>query len=412
MPQASCGDQGDGGCGNFEHLLSRSLAAFYVVNFPNNPWGGVGVSDDAASCSGNDSPNCPWLYFPSQPLPIYNPGNSLRVNSVAVSDSGNNRTYSWNVTVYDSFPAGVYDYYAMVTDTSGQYQSCASSKWDRLTTVTVITPTATATPIPTATPTPGPWTKLKSSSFSSTATAANYVPETATAYDSEDTNQPVFILGKDTGGADAGLALRIDVGNDDRYSTNNWRDSQKSYSKSTNFTPSLYLDYVRSRKEYKNINNLSEIDADKINVIGANQTINVALPDVSPFVLVVTSNGSDLGTVNIDIENFTIVSGNGSMAIIADTINFCSGTDSPVAGCLTTVKEANGIFIANNINTGQTADQGLKIKGNLISRSGFTNNRRWTNLYMPSLFIVRDIQMYMDLLPYISTVTYNWRQLQ
>jgi hypothetical protein len=90
---------------------------------------------------------------------------------------------------------------------------------------------------------------------------------------------------------------------------------------------------------------------------------------------------------------------------LAQNINFAAA-----------VTQAKGIFIADNIDTGSTANQGLKIIGNLIAQSSLTNNRQWTNLNRPALFIVQDPSkynnFYLDLLPYLSTASYEWRQEQ
>jgi len=115
--------------------MARSLAVFSA-----GTWGGVGTIGTDAACSGNSGAGCPWTYFPT--LPLANASNNLAVNSVSFADSGNNRTYTWNVTLGAAFPAGTYNYYAMASDLSGHYQGCGAARWTKLSTVKIIAPLA------------------------------------------------------------------------------------------------------------------------------------------------------------------------------------------------------------------------------------------------------------------------------
>jgi hypothetical protein len=133
----SC-DPGEAYCSNFERQLARSL----VVFFDAGSWGGVGTIGTGAACSGNSGAGCPWTYFPTSPLPLANASGNATVNSVSFADSGNNRTYTWNVILGAAFPAGIYNYYAMASDLSGHYQDCGAARWTKLSTVEIIAPLA------------------------------------------------------------------------------------------------------------------------------------------------------------------------------------------------------------------------------------------------------------------------------
>ena len=157
--------------------------------------------------------------------------------------------------------------------------------------------------------------------------------------------------------------------------------------------------YIKARKQHKTITSLAEITADGIYIW--NGTNPLPINDTNKFrfdgfkVVFIST-----GTVNINTNN-GLDPTNGSLAIIAPTIAFHN-----------VVEEANGIFIADNITTGSPSNQGLKIVGNLIAQDSLTNDREWTNDNKPSLFIVFDQQKYIDLLPYLSTANYDWRQIQ
>jgi len=232
------------------------------------------------------------------------------------------------------------------------------------------------------------WVKLKNTSFTAGSTTSNYIPVFVNKFTPSDSDddalQKYFILGQS-----AGAALGI---NSNAYSSPNWDDS--SYSKSLSMmSPATFISYVKSRKEYQTITNLSDLAEDKINIWQGDLTIN----DQNNFnnkkiVLLVT------GTVTLDVPNFQPT--NASLAIAAQTINFTSS-----------VNYAEGLFIAQTINTGSNTT-GLKIKGNLVAQSTFNNGRSWSDTSRPAVLIVFDQKPYLDLLPYLSTANYEWRQIQ
>ena len=158
--------------------------------------------------------------------------------------------------------------------------------------------------------------------------------------------------------------------------------------------PTAFLSYVKSKKEYQTITNLADLADNKINLWQGDLTINnQANFNNKKVVLIVT------GTATLDMPNFQPAQA--ALAILAQTINFTSS-----------VKYAEGIFIAQTIDTGSTSNQGLKIKGNLIALTTLTNGRAWADNSQPSVFVVFDPVQYINLLPYLSTAYYDWRQIQ
>ncbi|MEK7625103.1 MAG: GBS Bsp-like repeat-containing protein, partial [Patescibacteria group bacterium] len=237
------------------------------------------------------------------------------------------------------------------------------------------------------------WYKLKSTSFIGSSTTGIAVPAFVSQYipgDVDDDTSKYFIIG------DAGSVLNTTVLPSTSYSSsNNWRDS--SYPESFSMNSSGFLSYIKSRKEHTKIDDLSKITADGI--YDWNGTVPLDITSVPPqfnsfkVVLIVS------GTVNINVADFSPT--NKSLALLADQINFSN-----------TTTQASGIFIANTINTGNPANQGLKIIGNLIAQTTLTNGRIWSDTSRPSIFIVFDPVQYLNLLPYLSTASYDWRQVQ
>lgn len=237
------------------------------------------------------------------------------------------------------------------------------------------------------------WFKLKDSSFASNGNLTNPIPLNLSAYDADDDGSRNFVLGQ----AGVTTAGSIDVGTAD-VSTNKWKAT--SYAKQSNLTASNYYDYIKSRKTFVTVNQPSEIQKNKINVINGNQTITSDINTNAPFVLVVTNAAGDaLGNVIIDMATFN-AAGN-SLAIIADTITF-TATDT----------ESRGVFIAKTIDTSNTVDQGLKIIGNVVAQSTMSNGRSWSNNSKPSVFIITQAKQYVDLLPYLSIDKYEQKILR
>ncbi|MCM8787882.1 MAG: hypothetical protein NC935_07540 [Candidatus Omnitrophica bacterium] len=232
------------------------------------------------------------------------------------------------------------------------------------------------------------WIKLKNASFISSANFINIIPLNISPYDNDDTTNRYFIIGET--GLVAANGLNMGTAN---ISSKKWLTT--GYSKQTILSTTNFLEYVRSRKKYQEITDITQIK-EGINLYQGDLTININNQvnfNDKKTLLIVT------GTTTIDIDNFQ--PNNGSVAIIASNINFTNDT-----------KSAKGIFIGQTINTGTTTNDGLKIIGNLIANAGFFNGRKWENYFKPSLFIVFEPKIYLDLLPYLSISKYDWQQIQ
>jgi hypothetical protein len=174
------------------------------------------------------------------------------------------------------------------------------------------------------------------------------------------------------------------------YSTNNWFTD--GYLQANDISYSKYIDYIKARKDFKTITNLSEITTDGMYSISSPVTLSATQFDGKKVVLVVQ------GTSATFTSDF--IPAGGAVAVLAKDIIIDPS-----------VTEIDAILIGQTVTTGQSA-MGLKIKGNLIDESALSVERTQSDGRMPSLFVVSNVQMYLDLLPYLSTSTYDWRQIQ
>lgn len=239
---------------------------------------------------------------------------------------------------------------------------------------------------PTPTPYLGPWPKLKDSSYVSRFRVQSTIPANPLAYDSDDNTQPHFIIGD--GGVVVSRSISLNsMSSSAKASASDWKLDNYTNMLPPTLTPSDYELYVRGRKEHKNIDSLNEIDGDGIYSLKSTDDLNIdsVLAAFNLYNVVVIAHGA----VNINTTNSFNPSK--SIAIVAPIINFAPQTT-----------DAKGIFIANNIDTGSTTNQGLKINGNLIAQDTFNLKRRWSNLNRPTIFVVFKPEIYLDLLPYLS----------
>lgn len=241
------------------------------------------------------------------------------------------------------------------------------------------------------------WTKLKDSSFISTNSLFNMISLTPQAYDADDTTEQYFVVGQ--AGLVAAPGIILDISTVSLTAKTGNPEYKVIYTpESYSLTPSTFLSYVRARKEYKVITDLGEITGSGIYVYNGDISIS---SNVNPFdqpykvVLVVS------GTVTVSSAPDNTFTPTGTAAVVATTINFDS-----------TITEAQGIFVGRTVSTGTNANQGLKIVGNLIAQTTLSNNREWPTTTRPSVFIKFDQAKYISLLPYLSTASYQWRQIQ
>jgi hypothetical protein len=254
---------------------------------------------------------------------------------------------------------------------------------------------------------PSPWYKLKDTSLNKigdhniavvqnvkkfTDSDPDDIPNTRYVIINSSSSDPGILLA--TGAYNPGPSYNPIPASDKNWYIGNYSNiSQPFLSGLTNF-----YSYIKSRKQIKEINAISKINANGIYLIKTNNlTIDVNPPNYNFVLIVRNADDSDFGNTNIAINNFN--SNIKSIMILAKDINFSSS-----------VIFAYGIFIATNQFTYQS-NNGLKILGNLISKKAVTLQSRSDNT-RPSLFIVFKPQMYLDLLPYLSISKYDWRQLQ
>ncbi|MDA1061073.1 MAG: hypothetical protein O3B47_04755, partial [bacterium] len=255
----------------------------------------------------------------------------------------------------------------------------------------------------------GGWVKLKDTSYYGVASIIDFIiPNVAQAYDLEDTTRPYFDIGN-AGVIYALGTIDFGIGPNVKSSANKW--NRKGYSRDyynlTNDTNHLtsFIQYAKARKSVKIITDIANAEAGKINIL---QTGNLditqananVLPDKS--VLIVQGN-----------VNFANRPGNNHV------FNPTTPTSRSIAIISTgtiTVDEAytqlNGIFIAQGYDFG-SSDTPLKISGNLISATqvSFARERQDT-FEKPTFFIVFKPQMYIDLIPLLSTIIREGREIQ
>jgi len=242
----------------------------------------------------------------------------------------------------------------------------------------------------------GGWFKLKDASFNSRQSGRqDFIPNNVKAYDTtDDTDVNHKVLSGNSGLLVQYGALQPGanayVGGVLTYSTNNWFTD--GYLQANDVSYSKYIDYVKARKDFKTITNLSEITTDGVYSISLPVTLSATQFDGKKVVLVVQ------GTSATFTSDF--IPAGGSVAVLAKDIIIDPS-----------VTEIDAILIGQTVTTGVSVN-GLKIKGNLIDESALSVERTQSDGRMPSLFVVSNIQMYLDLLPYLSTSTYDWRQIQ
>jgi len=248
----------------------------------------------------------------------------------------------------------------------------------------------------------GAWFKLKDTSFLSRVGRQNIIPNNVRGYDLTDLDTSHNTLSGNSGlllqndslipGGNAGWPSAV------VYSTKNWHTI--GYTSTDDVSYAQYLDYMNSRKTFTDLGSRTTLSSSLFPADGIYKvTGNISIADATEFAgknVVLYVDGSIAFT-----GDFTPTAGS-SVAILAKNISISS-----------TVKEIDAVLIAQQSVDVGTAQLGLKIKGNLINESAtFTLTRTQSSLTKPSLFVEFDPQAYLNLLPYLSTSTYDWRQIQ
>lgn len=278
------------------------------------------------------------------------------------------------------------------------------------------TDTPTPTPTPTYTPTPTPtqaqWFKLKDTSFYRSSALDNRIPQTPSAFDTttDDDASRNFIVGE-AGTVIANGSISL---NSADPSVKKWQAMNTS--QDTILSPTRFIDYVKSRKPYQSITDFASLSTAKINIISKSITINNTdssnytagilrasdIPDGA--ILVINGTGVE---VKID-EDFNTGSTKSILLIVNGNLKIKS-----------TVSEIRGIFIPSTISfsydtTPTESVLPLKIVGNIIAVGGGDPEmrKRSDNIFKPSIFVVANPKMYIDLIRDIGTSTYEWKQLE
>ncbi|OGK47547.1 hypothetical protein A2963_00745, partial [Candidatus Roizmanbacteria bacterium RIFCSPLOWO2_01_FULL_40_13] len=246
--------------------------------------------------------------------------------------------------------------------------------------------------------TQGPWFKIKDGSFSKIGSFAMRIPAVVNKFDADDTTQPYLVVNTTN---DPGVVVIPNPPATDQASSKEWINSS-NYTYKTPFTPETFLSYIKSRKEYRTITNLSNLSSGIYqynNNLTINNTSEYQITGASPVSLFVA--GGDV-TINTTDNVF------GNSASPESVVIFTTGTINIAPN----MQELNGLFIANQVNFG-TSNTPLKIVGNIISFGPVDSTTRdRADLSRPSVFIVVKPGMYLDLLPIFSTASYEWKQLQ
>ncbi len=264
--------------------------------------------------------------------------------------------------------------------------------------------------------TPGPtppnasgWFKLSQTSFNSRQSSRqNYIPNNIQKFSVSDTDDSVVDRNIMIGSS--GLLLqdgKLEPGANSHingevvYSTNNWYTS--GYTSTNDINYSKYLEYLKARKDF-NIISTTPLSAASFPTNGiysvrglADVTLDPTWFDGKTIVLIIENGKTALFSADFIPPN------GGSVAILATKIDIDA-----------TVKEIDAILIGKTVTTGNSEVDGLKIKGNLIDEdvAGLTLGRNRPDATRPSLFVVFDPALYLKMLPYLSTSTYDWRQIQ
>lgn len=296
-------------------------------------------------------------------------------------------------------------------------------------------------PSPTATPTPEPekpWIKVRSTSFYSenmniSSGNNHFVPmnpepfredgEEVAGEDTSVTDQgdshlmaidstQVTVNGQSRRSFESGVA-RVDGTRfgTDRLNEKGWALIGQGQ-RTVDMTPEQFLAYARTRKDNVvltgDVNKLASIENRKVNIYDPeaagdiNDTISAGATVLnrSPYVLVIDGNLTITENINLDASRDIAI-------IVTGVLTFESD-----------VTVANAIFVTNNLalpGTQGSDTYGLRIVGNLIVLNGkeqVSIQRSRVNDLKPTVFVVQNMRMYMELLPYFSTAVYEWQSIQ
>lgn len=290
------------------------------------------------------------------------------------------------------------------------------------------------------TPAPGGWSyantswyKLKDDQFHKLDTINDPIPNPVSPYDGDDVqespdpacdvNNPSDIrcFNLNQAGIVTSYGDPINT-NGAPISHRQW--NKTTYTKNSQYTPESFLDYALARKKTNIIaspDQLVNLHGGEINILTSdltlrdnsqeNQDILDALqnPALTPYVLIVR------GDLTVDVDfNVPSPETNSPLPIAI----FVEGGEGATGDLKIhhSVQTMGGVFIADTLDFSYDSDSSpypLKIKGNVISYAAANPNvrNRIDDPTKPSLFVVFDPILYLNIMDLLSVRTYDWSEL-
>ncbi len=243
----------------------------------------------------------------------------------------------------------------------------------------------------------GGWFKVSNAGFINRYNGRqNFIPSSMSLFDSDDstaTRHPfINTAGSILQSTPIDLGPNgVDASGNPVYSAQNWYTS--GYSFADDVSVSKYIDYVEARRQVTTITSVADIQADGIYITTSPVTITSSeLPLFAGKRVVLIAKETSI-TVT---ENITVPGG--ALALVASSVDI-----DPA------VSEVNAIILADTMQTGISTTP-LKIKGNLSVKNAVGIYRVNTDARKPSLFVVYDPSIFIGLIEYLSTNTYDWKQ--
>ncbi len=245
------------------------------------------------------------------------------------------------------------------------------------------------------------WFKISNASFTNRLETSrnNFIPYNIQAYDSTDNVSTHNFSIKNAGIVSQQALLNVganakDASGNPLYSASNAYTN--GYVQINDVDYEKYTQYVKSRKGFSTKALLSDITSNGIYLISSPVTVDAASSALlSGKKVVIIVEGANTITFANDFSPT-----NASIAFVGPTI-----TINP------SVKSITAVLIAGEIQTGESANE-LKISGNVVSQNAVSLKRKRSSPQRPSFFVDFSIQTYLDLLPYLSVSTYDWKQMQ
>lgn len=253
------------------------------------------------------------------------------------------------------------------------------------------------------------WYRLKQTSFTAQTGIVNFIPPDVVKYDNWDTDEELLSIFPPTEPDAVGLITStgsIDIGpNTSKVSNKNWAKTNYAANKGYLANLGSFLSYAKARKEIKQVANMGEVESDKINIF------------VGDVIL-------EHNTFNSSQDNFVLIV-QGNLRFQSGGPNQFNPSRQSRAFIATgqirvdpAIQELHGIFIANSFDLAYgstTSATPLKVTGNLISNTPIyplKRNRPVNQYQQASLYVVGFPEFYFDLVPHLSTIIQEGRQLQ